>query len=228
MLVRAITQCPSASRSLVAPLAIELDKQGSVKWIVENLPDPKSIHFEITKLEGIPRQKYDPENVMRGTGEDVTVWTGPADDTMPLGLKLTSAISGKNVQITSGPWLKFEGMKRPEKYTKKTMTAGKAGAAQKLNFLTQQLNALGNGKDERTEQQRSLLNQEIETTNKAAAAGEALAGFIEALQGTGKIHFRVYYQADEGAQVDLVTTSNEAAPPEKPQKPEKAEKAGKP
>jgi hypothetical protein len=200
------------------PLALEFEKPGSAKWAVDHLPDPKSIHFEIAKLEGVPRQKYDPENVMRGVGEDVTVWTGPADDGMALGIKLTSGLSGKSVQVMSTPWLKFEGMKKPEKYSKKMMAGGKAAATQRLNFLTQQLNSLGNGRDERTEQQRGLLNQEIETINKGAAQVDALSGFIDALQGTGKIHFRIFYQADETTQVDLLVTSNDAAPDEKPDK----------
>jgi hypothetical protein len=40
-----------------------------------------------------------------------------------------------------------------------------------------------------------------------------LAGFVDAIQGTSKIHFRVYYLADD-AQVDLVVTSDEALPVE--------------
>ena len=105
------------------PMTIELEKQGTAKWLVENLPDPKSVHFEVSKLDGIPRQKYEPENVMHGVGEDVMVWTGPSDDAMALGIKLTSGISGKNVQITSFPWVKFEGMKKAEKYSKKVLAA---------------------------------------------------------------------------------------------------------
>jgi len=208
------------------PMTIELEKQGTAKWVVDLLPDPKSIHFEVTKLDGIPRQKFDPENVMRGVGEDMTVWTGVTDDAMPLGIKLTSGISGKNVQITSFPWVKFEGMKKAEKYSKKVLATGRAGATQRLNALTQQLNSTA--KD--NEAQRNLLNLEIEALNKGASQVEALTGFIDALQGTGKIHFRVYYLADETTQVDLLVTSSDAAAPEKAEKParsEKPDKAGK-
>jgi hypothetical protein len=204
------------------PMAIELEKQGTAKWLVDNLPDPKSIHFEITKIDGIPRQKFDPENVMRGVGEDMTIWTGPTDDGMALGIKLTSGISGKNVQITSFPWLKFEGMKKAEKYSKKVLATGKAGATQRLNLLTQQLNSLAKGQE--NEARRNLLNLEIEALNKGASQVEALTGFIDALQDTGKIHFRVYYLAEETTQVDLLVTSNDAAAPERAEKPAKAAK----
>jgi serine/threonine protein kinase len=197
------------------PLAVEVEKSGSVKWLVENLPDPKSVYFEVTKLDGIAKQKYDPENVMRGSGEDLTVWIGPADDSLPLGLKLTSSISGKNVQVSSQSWIKFEGMKKAEKYSKKMLTSGKTTVTQQLNFLTQRLTALGNGRDERTEQQRSLINQQIEELNKGASQVDALATFLESLQTGGAVHFRVYYLAEENAQVDLVVTDGAAAAPEK-------------
>ena len=195
------------------PLAIEFEKQGTAKWVVDHLPDPKSIHFEVTKLEGMPRQKYDPENVMRGVGEDMTVWTGPADETMPLGIKLTSAVTGKNLQVTSAPWLKFEGMKKAEKYSKKILAANKAGATQRLSVLTQQREVLKKGKE--TEAQVNLLDLEIEALSKGASQVEAITGFIDSLKGTGKIHFRIYYAAEEGTEVDLLVTSSEAAAPEK-------------
>jgi serine/threonine protein kinase len=193
------------------PLDIELEKQGTAKWTVDHLPDPKNIHFEVTKLNGIPRQKYDPENVMKGVGEDVTVWTGPNDDVMPLGIRLTSAVSGKNLQVTSVPWLRFEGMKKAEKYSKKVLATGKAGAAQRLSALTQQREALPKG--EQTDAQRNLLSQQIEALNKGASQVEAITGFIDSLKGTGKMHFRIYYAAEEGAQVDLLVTNTEPAAP---------------
>lgn len=191
------------------PLTIDLEKAGAAaKWQVDNLPDPKNIYFEVTSLEGIPRQKYVPENLIRGAGEDIYVWTGPADDVMALGLKLTSSAAGKNLQVSTMPQIQFEGMKKPERYSKKVMTTGKTAMSQKLGLLTQQLNSLS-GRDPRTEQQRGLINQEIETLNKGASQVDALLGFIEALQGTGKMHFRIYYEAEE-SQVDLLVTSNDA------------------
>ena len=162
---------------------------------------------------------------MRGVGEDVTIWTGPTDDAMALGIKLTSGITGKNVQITSFPWVKFEGMKKAEKYSKKVLATNKAGATQQLPVLTQQLNAIAKAKD--SEAQRNLLNLEIEARNKFASQVDALTGFIDALQGTGKIHFRVFYQADETTQVDLLVTSNDAAAPEKAEKPARSERPAK-
>jgi serine/threonine-protein kinase len=196
------------------PLVIELEKPGSAKWLVDHLPDPKSIHFEVTELEGMPRKKFDGDiNVLRGVGEDMTVWTGPDDETMPLGIRLTSGISGKNVQVTSAPWLKFEGMKKAEKYSKKILAANKAGATQRLSVLTQQREALPKG--EQTEAQRNLLDQEIQALSKGTSQVDAITEFIDKLKGVGKIHFRVFYAAEEGAQVDLLVTSNEPAAPEK-------------
>lgn len=195
-----------------APLVVEVEKASGVKWVVDNLPDPKSIHFEITKLEGIPRQRYEPENVIHGSGEDMTIWTGPADDTMVLGLKLSSRISGKNMEVATSPQIKFDGDKKTGRFSKKEISLRKTQLTQILNGLTFQLNQLGTRRDERTEQQRSLINQELEKWNKTGSQIDALAAFVEAIQGTAQVQFRVYYMADD-VQVDLVTTSAEAAPP---------------
>ena len=196
------------------PLTVEFEKPGTGKWLVDHLPDPKSIHFEVTELEGMPRKKFDGEiNVLRGVGEDLTVWTGPSDDAMPIGIRLTSGISGKNLQVTSSPWVKFEGMKKAEKYSKKVLNVNKEGATQRLSLLTQQREALKKGKE--TEAQVNLLDLEIEALSKGASQVDAVTGFIDSLKGIGKIHFRVFYAAEDGAQIDLFVTSKEAAAPEK-------------
>jgi hypothetical protein len=161
----------------------------------------------------VPRKKFDPVDVIEGTGEDIIVWTGPADDAMVVGMRLTEKVGGRNVEISMSPQLKFEDMKKPGRFNKRELAGMKAKANQALAALTNQVNTI-KGKDERSEQQRTLINQQIDTLSKGGSQVDAVLEFMEAIKGQVKLQCRVYYAAEEGTQIDLLVTANDAAPAE--------------
>jgi hypothetical protein len=163
----------------------------------------------VTAVEGVPRKKFDPQDTIEGTGEDIIVWTGPADDTMVLGMRLVSKVGARNIDLTANPQVKFEGDKRPNRFSKRELVALKNNANNALSGLSSQLKALGNGKDAGVEQQRSLLNQQIEQLTKGGGQIDAVLEFLDAVKGQVKVQCRVYHLAED-TQVDLLVTSNDA------------------
>src|SRR5207302_11400876 len=74
------------------PLVVTIEKPAApIKWNIDDLPGTRFVMIEATKFDGLPRQKLEPNTAIRpGPDEELVIWTGPADDALVLGLKVTA------------------------------------------------------------------------------------------------------------------------------------------
>lgn len=193
-----------------APLAVNYEKPGAVRWTIESLPDPKSIMIEIGRLEGdFQASKFDKQPL---EGSDTGgVWAGTTEDALILGLKLTTSLTARGIEVKTAPQLKTSVMKRPAPLNLREMASEEKKVALRRDQLTIQINSLPNQKNEAVDRQRNLLNVEIDKVNAYGDQLTQLTSLVENLHGKAKIHFRVYYQTDDG-EIDLLTTDQEAEP----------------
>jgi len=192
-----------------APLAIEFEKPQSAKWTIENLPDPKSIQIEITKVDGLPKLKQEPIG-SAAIGEDLQIWTGPDADSLFLCLRIDTSPQARGLQVASTPQLRLPAMAKPAKYSKKEVTAARQTTNDQLASLTNQLTLLSKQKKtQQTDAMKGKIQSTIDEMNKGAAVIQKLFDFVASMQGIGTIQFRVFHQADD-AQIDLLITGGDA------------------
>jgi serine/threonine protein kinase len=189
------------------PLIVELEKAGSsVKWNLQQLPDPKKIFIQVSRLDGgFLEHKFKERDTLEGS-DRTEVWTGSGPDSMVLGLRIDSTVSGQSIQIKATPLYQLTGMPMPKSLaTKKELTSigntldlrrAKASKTQEL---------ASKAKGEQAERAANLAKVELEKVNVSDAQLKELQGLIEGLEGKGTIHFRVYYQTDDGP-IDLLVT----------------------
>jgi hypothetical protein len=191
------------------PLAVNYEKPGAVRWTIESLPDPKSIMIEIGRLEGdFQAHKFDKQPL---EGSDTGgVWVGTTEESLVLGLKLTTSLTARGIEVKSTPQIKTTGMKRPTPLNLRDLTSEEKKVAFRREQLTVQVNSLPKQKNEAVDRQRNLMNVEIEKVNAYGDQLTQLASLVENLNGKAKIHFRVFYQTEDG-EIDLLTTDEGAA-----------------
>jgi serine/threonine-protein kinase len=191
------------------PLVVDFEKATSVKWTIENLPDPKSIHVEATRFDGLPRQKLQPSAAP--LGDELVLWTGPAEDAMFLSLKLVPSAQGRGVQLAAQPQVKLQGMTKATRFSKKEAAASRQAADAQLANLTGQLNLLSKKKAKKgdaVDQAKAQIQNQLDETHKGVAALDQVLTFVSSQQGTSRIHFRVYHEVEDG-QIDLLVTSDD-------------------
>jgi hypothetical protein len=92
-----------------------------------------------------------------------------------------------------------------------------AASAQAMN-QQQQLNAnLAQIPEERRAQAEAEIKKLVEDTATRKTQIGMLTGLVKEIQGVGKLHFHIYYEADSDTKVELVSTG--AAPPMAPATP---------
>jgi hypothetical protein len=197
------------------PLAVNLERVGStVKWNIDLLPDAKKVFVEITRLEGdFLEHKFKERQTLEGS-DSTEVWTGSVPEAMVLGLKITSTVSAQSVQVKSSPQYQLKSMPRPKLLLKKDLGVieklldqGRFVANKKLELATK-------AKGEVAERQKNLTQIELDKVNEAAEQLTELKSLIDGLDGKGAVHFRVFYQTDDGP-IDLLVTE-EGGPAEEP------------
>ena len=192
-------------------LAIEFEKAGSVKWTIDSLPDPKSIKIQVRRCDGLVKQKLEPEEAVT-VGDDLTLWTGPADDAMFLGLKLKSKAMVRGVQIDAAPQIKAPGGK-PESYNKRKMAGLRQSSEETVAGMTNQLALLNQQKGRAGVQAAQIadaktqLTAQIAEAQKGMAALDKLLGYVTSVQGNARMQFRVFCQVED-VQVDLLVTDD--------------------
>ena len=95
--------------------------------------------------------------------------------------------------------------KREATNTKQQAETAAVGLTNQLNVLSKQKSKAGDATDALKKQVKAKLDE----TYKGVADLDVLLNFLTAVQGNGKIQFRVYHQADD-AQIDLLLTSDDA------------------
>jgi serine/threonine-protein kinase len=199
------------------PLVIDLEKPVGVKWQIDALPDLTKVFVAITRLD-VPfeKHKFDKAEQFEATDDSTIVWFGAADDAMPLGIRISSSSSARGLELKTASLLKTSSMQKPKPFQKKDLKTMESGIGRQMNSLNQQIAALPKpGKDENPmlKQQRGLLNTRLEELDAAGKQLKELSDSVEALQGKGTIHFRVFYQTDDGP-IDLLVTDEAAAAPQ--------------
>jgi hypothetical protein len=181
--------------------------------------------IEIGRLEGdFQAHKFDKQPL---EGSDTGgVWVGSTEEALILGLKLTTSLTARGLEVKSTPQIKTTGMKRPTPLNLRELASEEKKVAFRREQLTVQVNSLPKQKNEAVDRQRNLMNVEIEKVNAYGDQLTQLASLVENLHGKAKIHIRVFYQTDDG-EIDLLTTDEgAAAEPAEPEEP--AEPAAEP
>jgi len=207
------------------PLVVDIEKQGvGVKWNIADLPIAKQLQIEITSTEGFKRLKQEPKDAV-SAGEQITVWTGPSDKSIPLGLKLATTANARGVEIKLQPQVKLEG-EEPRPYRRKEFLSLQQQAAEELPLLEAELKR---AKDSRSSQQnpvRAMLEKKAREQRLTTLTADLLqrstqldqvkylTDFNSSMAGGAKIHFRVFTNAGP-VQIDLLRTEEEP-PPDKP------------
>jgi hypothetical protein len=195
------------------------------KIAVEWLPDPKQLMFEIVNVESTaPKVKFDNKDL--AADKDKTFfWMGNVETEMPLGMKLDTSISGgKFVQVLTTPQFRLEGMPVPASFAKKELTTVKGTidlSLQKGNFMLQ---ASSQEKDAKKKgEYKTQADAMLEPAQKANAQFEQMLALAKDLQTGGKIHYRVYLNAEE-AKVVLADSGGTAPMAPEPKKAEPKKK----
>jgi serine/threonine protein kinase len=194
------------------PLVVGLEKGGSaVKWEIDLLPDPNKVFLEISKLEGgFLKQKFKERQTLEGS-DKTEIWTGSDETAMPLGLRITSTVKTQSIEVECSPQYQVRGVTRqPKALVKKELGVLEKQFDQARFVVNKKIEAASKAKGEAAERQANLGKVELDKVNQADDQLKELKSLIENLDGKGEIHFRVYYQTEDGP-IDLLVTGE--APP---------------
>jgi hypothetical protein len=187
-----------------------------VKWTIEHLPDPRKIVVEIAHLgEAFPAHKFDPSPTMEGNSADTLVWTGADPETALLGIKFESSQTVKVVQVKGTAQFKQGNSAKP--LLPRTIKSMEKEIDQtRLGLVAQEaaLNKQEGGSQAQKDLRKKTLDNVKKLQDEVNHQGEQLnqlQQLLAELKDKSEVHFRVYFLADEGTQVDLVVPV--AAPP---------------
>lgn len=204
------------------PLKIDLDKPGNLRWTIPDLPPVRQLHLTVTRIEGIADFRKEPaEGVV--PGNPLMVWVGPKDKPYPLGLRLTSSANNRGVSISFQPQIKLQGHPEPRPYRRKDIPLLQQQAAAEVDAATKGLEQAkrdrpstnpvkGAIEKELIEQRKLLFTEKLTNLTTVIEQLAYIAQFMEATQGEAKLHFRIFYLADE-VPIDLLVTETRPPPP---------------
>jgi serine/threonine protein kinase len=204
---------------VVEPLAAQVEKPFNESWNLESPPPGKQITVEIGPLEGgAPKHKVDPKTELEAFKDTTYLLAGNTDDALILGFKIDVSMPAKALKIAAQPQYQLTGMPKPLRYlrtTPKELTGLAGSQIEAAQFATAATKAAKNLKPELKKQAETQASQALEVAQKGMAQVEQLKELVKSLQEGGKIHFRVYFMADD-AQVDLINTGKSPPPPMPP------------
>ncbi len=196
-----------------APIAIENLERSTLaaKFSLDAVPDGSALRLE----PSVANQKI----VFDAGGPDITkgeqwIFFGESKELAPLALKLDTSVTGKGIQITALPFVLIPNEK-PQKLT--PALRKKISVVDLQKQATNLAGELDRGKKMTKEDQAkfqndiNLLDLRRSELDKLIHRLQKLDELVQQLNGSGKIHFRVFYDAGE-TQVDLVKTDDNAPP----------------
>ena len=202
------------------PLVVNLERIGSsVKWNIDLLPDPKKIFIEVARLDGeFLEHKFKQRQTLEGS-DRTELWTGSAEDSMPLGLRIDSSVAAQAIQIKASPQYQLKAMRQPQLLVKRELGVIEKQIDSSRFIANKRIEA---AKKAKAEAQKTLSERDLERVNAADEQLTELKSLIEGLDGKAKIHFRVFYETGEGP-IDLLVTEEapltEEGPAEEDEKP---------
>ena len=200
------------------PMKVDLDKPMSAKYTIDYPPNPKQIVIQLAPPEG-KFTKFKFEKPELTAKKDSTVFmTGPADETMLLHFWLNCSMSNKLLTIAAKPAYKIHGMNQPKPWMKNVATQI-IPATEQANTQALQRQAAIAGAGLNAEQkaaQETQANKLVEDTGIQKTQAVMLTDLVKDLQGEGKLHFQILYEADTETKIVLVSTGG---PPPMPPEP---------
>jgi hypothetical protein len=200
----------------VPPITIEsIDKSVTGRFNLESVPDSSALKIEPI----IPNQKF----VFDAGGADITrgdqwIYFGENKEQAPLGLKLDAAVTAKGIQITADSYVVLGPNEKPQKLTpalrKRLNVADLQRQATSVAGQLDNLKKMPKEEQAKLQNEINLTNLARENLDKAIQRLQKLDELAQQLNGKGKIHLRIYYDAGE-SQVDLVKTDDNAPPASK-------------
>jgi hypothetical protein len=204
---------------LGAPLVVEIDKANpGVKWPLADVPAPKQVYIQVTRVEEIRKYRQDPKLPV-SIGDSLQIWAGEDEKSLPLGLNLVSSTTARGVEIKLQPQVKFESGQKSSLYRRKDIVAMQTQVAQELPLMQQQLEQAKRDRPS-TNPAKAAIETQLINDRKAKLTVDLekrdallkqltfITSFAENFQGAARIHFRVYCQAGP-TQIDLLMTEEE-------------------
>jgi hypothetical protein len=211
------------------PLALDLNRpNATVRWPIDFLPDTKQVYLEVQRLDGVEHQRIQPAGGV-AAGSEVTLWAGPAAETLYLALRCDTSATTRHVEVRGLAQAQIEGVTRGlERFNRRDL-------GNKLQYADQQVAVLaltsrGAQEAEKDAEKRKRMKGSFDQRMGAfATQAEKIRKLLEFTAALAPaLHFRVYYLADDH-QVDLLITQAEEAPEEnRPARKGKAGKAAEP
>jgi hypothetical protein len=158
---------------------------------------------------GFLEHKFKERDTLEGS-DRTEVWTGSADDSMVLGLRLDSTLSAQSIQIKSAPLYHIKGMRASKSLLKRELTTIANTLDKSRAIATSRHELASKAKGEQAERAANLAKVDLDNVNAVDAQLQELQSLIEKLDGKGVIHFRVYYQTEDGP-IDLLVTEEGGA-----------------
>ena len=198
------------------PLVVDIEKPNvAAKWNIADLPITKQLQIEITAIEGLPQAKQEPLDAVTA-GEQFTIWTGPTDKSMPLGLKFTTSATARNVEVKLQPQVKLEG-EEPRLFRRKELVTLQQQTAQQLPVLGEEIKRIKDSRGSTKNKIQAEIDKKLKESRLENATEELLqrstqldqikyvVDFNTSMQGGVKIHFRVFTTAGP-VQIELLRT----------------------
>ncbi|HND55045.1 MAG TPA: hypothetical protein PLV92_21675, partial [Pirellulaceae bacterium] len=192
------------------PLTLDL-KKGAIKgkWDIPYPPNPDKIKVKLTFEGPFPPAKFDGAEEIDADKGNVLVWFGATADEQLLALRVTSDLR-KSLELGVEPYFRLITVgAKPDKLTtaniKKAQQAVVLGRAQAMAFEQAAKKAAAGKNDELSKTRVDQAEENLKQTDKVGKNFEALGGLVESLSGNGKIHVRVFYQAED-QKIDLLKT----------------------
>lgn len=193
----------------VEPITLSFERRAknSVDIPLTDAPDDKLLKVEITGLEGNfpphnfkPSSQFDP-NTSRADEVGILLGNPPV-----LALMVSSRAKSREITLGLEPQFQVTGMQKAMGLEQAPAMLAQVSAA-----VAQQTNLLNQNKKNLSKEQQNSINAQITAGSQLQTQLQQLAQQCEALNGTGKVHFRVYFPV-ANKEIDIVR-SNDPAPP---------------
>ncbi len=198
-------------------MKMDFEKPMSARFTIDYPPNAKQIIIQLGPPEG-KFAKFKFENPEMTAKKDTNMFmTGPGDDVMLLHFRLDCSMSSKLLTIAAKPAYKIHGMTQPKPWLKTVLTqivpATEQANSLALQKQAQLAAAMGLNAADRAAA-TTQINKEVEDTAIQKTQAIMLRDLVKDLQGAGKLHFHILFEADTETKIVLVSTG--AAPPMNP------------
>lgn len=201
------------------PLQIDLEKGGAQsEAVVEWMPEREQIRLEVVGLSGnAPPYRFDDATGqildLAARGGNTRVLIGEPSKEL-LFLRVSASTKGRDrIEVTVQPQLMLE--RKPIAFNRKKIDPLLAQLKAQKQFAQQQ--KLSMEKQKGSKQQIALAEQRINLIGQQVAALEGLTKSVEQLKGC-QLSLRVFYETQDGYQIDLASAGDINPPKQNPGK----------